>query len=73
MIDPNINNDDVAMMEIITGDNQCARFEDLNNGSQYIADYEDIVHDNLDEQENIVQDNTSEIYLIIYHVFCIHV
>jgi len=61
MADPNVNNDDDAMMKIIASDNQCAGFEDdennqdVNDESQYIADYEDIVHDNpLYEQENTV-------------------
>jgi hypothetical protein len=66
-------------METIANNNQCTRFEDdennqdVNDRSQYIADYEDIVHDNPpNEQENIVQNNAGEVYLIIYHFFCIH-
>jgi hypothetical protein len=62
MADPNDNMDD-AMMDIInTGGNQYAEFEvddnnqDVDDGSQYIADFED-------EQDNIVQDNAGEVYL----------
>jgi hypothetical protein len=62
MADPNDNMDD-AMMDIInTSGNQYAEFEvddnnqDVDDGSQYIADFED-------EQDNIVQDNAGEVYL----------
>jgi hypothetical protein len=73
MANPNINNDDDAMMEIIAGNNQCVGSEDdVNDRSQYIAGYEDIVHDNADEQENIMQDNACKVYWIINHIYCIH-
>ena len=52
------DNMDEEMMDIINTDTQFADEQDVDDGSQYLA-----LEDN---QENIMQENTGEVYIYIY-------
>jgi len=72
MADLNDNMED-AMMDIINAGTVTDQYadgdddhnQDVDDGSQYLALE--------NEQENIVQDNAGEVYLIIYHLLFMHV
>ena len=61
--DDNLNDD--IMADIINAGTNA----DVDDTSQYFADYEDILNMPVVENQQIVaQENTSEVYSIIYHL-----
>ena len=52
------DNMDEEMMDIINTDTQFADEQDVDDGSQYLALE--------NKQENIMQENTGEVYIFIY-------
>ena len=61
--DDNLNDD--IMMDIINAGTNA----DIDDTSLYFADYEDILNIPVVEDQQIVtQENTSEVYSIIYHL-----
>jgi Mg/Co/Ni transporter MgtE len=61
--DDNLNDD--IMADIINAGTKA----DVDDTSQYFADYEDILNIPVVEDQQIVtQENTGEVYLIIYHL-----
>ena len=61
--DDNLNDD--IMTDIINAGTNA----DVDDTSQYFADYEDILNISMVEDQQIVaQENTSEVYSIIYHL-----
>ena len=65
MVAPDDNlNDDIMANIINAGTNV-----DVDDTSQYFADYEDILNIPLVEDKQIIeQENTGEVYSIIYHL-----
>ena len=61
--DDNLNDD--IMADIINAGTNT----DVDDTSQYFADYEDILNISMVEDQQIVmQENTDEVYSIIYHL-----
>ena len=65
MATPNDNLNDDIMVDIINAGTNV----DVDDTSQYFADYEDILNILVvEDQQIIAQENTSEVYSIIYHL-----
>ena len=61
--DDNLNDD--IMADIINAGTNA----DVDDTSQYFADYEDILNiPVVEDQQIVVQENTGEVYSIIYHL-----
>ena len=61
--DDNLNDD--IMVDIINAGTNA----DVDDTSQYFADYEDILNiPVVEDQQIVVQENTGEVYSIIYHL-----
>ena len=66
MAAPNDNLNDDIMTDIINAGTVNANVDDT---SQYFADYEDILNiPVVEDQQIVVQENTGEVYSIIYHL-----